>query len=133
MAKKKARRSHVTVRIPEAAWDLLAETLRMDSKSSAFDPDLRREIAEAYESVRLVRTEEIPIGELREAYGPDYAGSGKTGPKEWSPREKVVTLRVPEDAWSMLTETLYLDSESGAFDDDLRKAIAAALELIIEE
>jgi len=38
-----------------------------------------------------------------------------------------VVLRMPEDAWETLRETLKLDSVSKAFDRELRKKISAAL------
>lgn len=50
MAKKKGKM--VTLRLPQKAWNLLAETLAMDAESGAFDPALRREILKALEKVQ---------------------------------------------------------------------------------
>jgi len=44
----------VTLRAPREAWDLLAETLKLDAKSKAFDPALRIKIQEALKQVREV-------------------------------------------------------------------------------
>jgi hypothetical protein len=41
--------------MPQWASDLLMETLQMDSESSSFDADLRREISEALETVSTVQ------------------------------------------------------------------------------
>ena len=46
---------HVVVCLPGDAWNLMIETLYMDSQSSFFDDDLRREITEAIESIVYVR------------------------------------------------------------------------------
>lgn len=40
-----------TLRIPKTAWELLRETLEMDTKSKAFDPSLRKQITAALNSV----------------------------------------------------------------------------------
>ena len=45
---------HVTLRLPQEAWEKLRETLELDSKSSAFDPELRKEIREALDQVEHV-------------------------------------------------------------------------------
>lgn len=47
-------REYVTVRLPQDAWDKLKETLELDSESSAFDPELRKEIREALDQVEHV-------------------------------------------------------------------------------
>jgi len=39
------------IRLPQDAWDKLRETLELDSKSSAFDPELRKEIRAALDQV----------------------------------------------------------------------------------
>jgi hypothetical protein len=44
----------VIVRLPQEAWEKLRETLELDSKSSAFDPELRKEIREALDQVEHV-------------------------------------------------------------------------------
>ncbi len=44
----------ITLRVPEEAWRVLEETLRMDAQSHAFDPKLREQIAAA-----LHRVEEV--------------------------------------------------------------------------
>jgi len=44
----------VTLRVPGKAWDLLAETLAMDARSKAFDPDLRRRVGKALDEVQEV-------------------------------------------------------------------------------
>jgi hypothetical protein len=36
---------------PRWAWDVIDETLNMDSKSKAFDPDLRKQIQAANEAM----------------------------------------------------------------------------------
>lgn len=43
--------------IPNEAWETLHETLQMDTQSSAFDPDLRREIKQALDQVRPITAE----------------------------------------------------------------------------
>jgi hypothetical protein len=43
---------------------------------------------------------------------------------------KMLTLRVPEDAWNLLSETLHMDASSGSFDEDLRGEIRAALDRV---
>ena len=45
---------YVMVRLPQEAWDKLRETLELDAKSSAFDPELRKEIREALDQVEHV-------------------------------------------------------------------------------
>ena len=42
---------HVVVSMPMDSWETITETLHMDSKSSAFDPALRKEISAAVDSV----------------------------------------------------------------------------------
>ena len=46
---------HVVVCLPEDAWNLMIETLYMDSQSSFFDDDLRQDITEAIESIVYVK------------------------------------------------------------------------------
>jgi len=46
--------SNVVVSVPAQAWDLMLETLHMDSQSSFFDDDLRKKITEALESIIYV-------------------------------------------------------------------------------
>jgi hypothetical protein len=41
--------------MPKWASDILMETLEMDSESSSFDPDLRREISEALSTVSTMQ------------------------------------------------------------------------------
>lgn len=47
-------------------------------------------------------------------------------------RKKTVVLEVPVDAWETLKETLELDTQSAAFDKDLRKKISEALSEVKE-
>lgn len=61
----KTKADCVRLEIPADAWALLCETLRQDSASSMFDPELRKEIADALEQVREVRQfkkEPTPVG-----------------------------------------------------------------------
>jgi len=44
----------IHLKVPAHSWDVMAETLAMDSESSSFDPDLRRQISEALQSVEVV-------------------------------------------------------------------------------
>ena len=44
----------VTIRLSQDAWEKLRETLELDAKSSAFDPELRKEIREALDQVEYV-------------------------------------------------------------------------------
>ena len=44
----------VTIRVPRDDWALLLETLTLDSRSGAFDPELRRRIRDALKQVRQV-------------------------------------------------------------------------------
>lgn len=39
-----------------------------------------------------------------------------------------VTIKMPVWAWELMTETLWMDSESGMFDCDLREDLKTALE-----
>lgn len=39
---------------------------------------------------------------------------------------KMLTLRVPEEAWATISETIGLDCQSSAFDPKLREEISAA-------
>jgi hypothetical protein len=52
--------SHLTLRAPRAAWARLRETLEADARSSAFDPELRREIREALDQVEEVERVAAP-------------------------------------------------------------------------
>ena len=45
---------YVVIRLPQDAWDKLTETLELDANSSAFDPELRKEIGEALDQVEYV-------------------------------------------------------------------------------
>ena len=42
------------IRLPREAWQKLRETLELDARSSAFDPELRKEIREALDQVEHV-------------------------------------------------------------------------------
>ena len=44
----------ITIRVPRDAWALLCETLALDARSSAFDPKLRKRIAQALRQVTEV-------------------------------------------------------------------------------
>ena len=46
------------------------------------------------------------------------------------PEKLYVVLRMPQDSWDTLSETLEMDSESGSFDRDLRKDIRKALDSV---
>lgn len=48
----KDTQKYVKLRIPEEDWELLAETLHMDSKSSTFDHSLRNDIAKALDNIQ---------------------------------------------------------------------------------
>jgi len=48
------KKEMVTIRVPRNDWALLLETLTLDSRSAAFDPELRRRIKGALERVRQV-------------------------------------------------------------------------------
>lgn len=50
---------------PQWAWELIDETLAMDARSKAFDPDLRARIGRAYRAMNLSTDDEIdsPIAE----------------------------------------------------------------------
>ena len=54
--------SYVTIRAPEQVWELLHETLLLDARSKAFDPQLRKDIADA-----LAQVEVFPDGSAPEA------------------------------------------------------------------
>ena len=45
---------YITIHLPQEAWEKLRETLELDAKSSAFDPELRKEIREALDQVEYV-------------------------------------------------------------------------------
>jgi hypothetical protein len=59
-SKSKAAKHHngVVLLVSKEHWEVLRETLRMDSQSSAFDPQLRRQIAKAYDGVSDI-TEDV--------------------------------------------------------------------------
>ena len=44
----------MTIRLPLEAWRKIRETLELDAKSSAFDPELRKQIREALDQVEYV-------------------------------------------------------------------------------
>ena len=46
--------NYITLRLPTEAWELLRETLEMDSRSRAFDPDLRHAITPSLEAIQEV-------------------------------------------------------------------------------
>ncbi len=46
----------ITLRVPEEAWRVLEETLRMDARSHAFDSELRRQVAAALRQIETVAT-----------------------------------------------------------------------------
>ena len=48
------KKEMVTLRVPGKDWALLLETLTLDSRSRAFDPELRRRIRDALKHVRQV-------------------------------------------------------------------------------
>jgi hypothetical protein len=53
------KNSNATVIIaPASSWDVLGETLDMDSESGAFDRALRREIRQALDNLVVLATEE---------------------------------------------------------------------------
>lgn len=99
----------VTIRVHEEAWDVLHENLEMDSKSSSFDRDLRKEISKALDSIKA--TEHKEIG------------------KRW-PRETRWTLRMPAWAWDTISETLEMDMNSKWIDKELREQIEEAYEQV---
>ncbi len=47
-------------------------------------------------------------------------------------KNDMVVLRVPRDSWKVLRETLERDSESKAFDEDLRRSIFRSLREVRE-
>ena len=51
MARRKSPEM-VTLRVPRKDWEVLLSTLTLDSRSIAFDPELRRRIREALKGVR---------------------------------------------------------------------------------
>lgn len=51
----------VTLSIPTKAWDLLEETLQMDSVSIAFSPCLRKSITKALKSVAMIETPRVLV------------------------------------------------------------------------
>lgn len=46
--------------------------------------------------------------------------------------EELVVLVIPRDEWEVLSETLELDSQSAAFDRELRQDIRSALDSVVE-
>lgn len=109
MAKKKKRIKYVTLKAPDEAWTFLIEHLEMDARSSSFDPELRREIRLALDSVHATEMKEIG--------------------KRW-PREVRWTLKLPEWAWETIGETLVMDGQSKWIDDDIKEKIGEALEQV---
>ena len=55
------QQEYVVLRIPAVAWDLLSETLQVDAKSTAFEPVLRQNIAEALGQVQVVASSLHPF------------------------------------------------------------------------
>jgi hypothetical protein len=47
-------KKYVYVRVEEAAWDTIMETLSIDAESSAFDQPLREEIQDAIEATTVL-------------------------------------------------------------------------------
>jgi len=93
----------VIVKVPEKDWDVLSETLDLDSRSYGFDPSLRELIALALKDVRVVERKK----------------AGRT----WH-----LELLVPEGAWDVLQETLELDMYSKWVGKDLQRQIRKAFE-----
>lgn len=54
-----SKTKYVTLRVPADDWDTLWETLECDSRSSAFDKDLREEISEAMQEVQVVQPPQL--------------------------------------------------------------------------
>lgn len=51
----------VYLKIPSSAWDLLLETLQLDSESSAFDLALRKDLSKALDEIEhLTPGESVP-------------------------------------------------------------------------
>lgn len=95
----------VIVTVPQEAWDVLHETLQMDSESSSFDHKLRDQILKALDSIEAL----------------NYRKVGRKW--RW-------VLKMPEDAWDVLWETLSMDARSKWFDEDLKKEIRRALDRV---
>lgn len=47
-------KKYIYVRVEEAAWDTIMETMAMDAESSAFDQALRDEIQDAIDAVAVL-------------------------------------------------------------------------------
>jgi len=53
------REDEIVLIVPEGAWNVLEETLQMDSVSPAFAVHLRRDIAVALQAVREIHLNEV--------------------------------------------------------------------------
>lgn len=93
--------AHVLVKVPEPAWDVLAETLTLDSQSYGFSPSLRDLIAEALKSVRVVERNRVR--------------------RTW-----YLSLLIPEGAWDVMEETLGMDMNSKWSGSDVKRLIRKA-------
>ncbi len=58
---------YVSIRLPQDAWEKLTETLALDAKSSAFDPELRKEIREALDQVEHVTASPLLVQAAQDA------------------------------------------------------------------
>ena len=47
-------KDYTVLLVPTAAWSTLQETLQMDTRSGAFDPNLRKEISKALNQVQPI-------------------------------------------------------------------------------
>lgn len=75
----------VTLRLPAESWKVLAETLRLDASSSAFDPQLRHRIHEALASVEVVHQPDEPFTALRRIFDFLYLQTDEQGEKRYNP------------------------------------------------
>ena len=53
------KRDEIVLMIPEGAWSVLEETLQLDAVSPMFEEHLRRDIAKALKSVRVINLIEV--------------------------------------------------------------------------
>ena len=79
--------------LPDSAADTIMETLSMDAHSSTFEPELRKEISEAYNEVKWIDPNKVS----------DLINTIK---QETRPIEGHTDPGAIEDCWKELMETL---------------------------
>ena len=75
----------MTLHVPLESWKVLVETLRLDARSAAFDPQLRQRIQQALSSVEVVAQPDDPLVALRRVFDALYVETDEQGRKLCDP------------------------------------------------